>query len=408
MLLCSAAAEPGEAPVFVHATSANLRAGPGERNRKVTSAGIGVACHVLQRQQDGWWQVDCGAAGAGWARAELFDQSPPDPAQLTNAFNLSNDPRERLTLALRILALRPQDSDASFRARQAFFAAELAALRRDAEPAGGRAVWDLGCSKGAQVRTCITEALREPRNVAQVIQMEGDSVVCATLLRGGVMSVVRGTAVAADSGKSVTLLVGATWRAPAGVLAAALWGWAGTPANLFMEVRHPATPEHVERLGPDAASSRAAAWVSEDLSRGKQSAPLQLVITHGTEDDTRVVAEGSWVSDVAIKSEGTEFPLAGWRVGVTAPAPLKTLGRNTWAVPTPFHRVATPSGATRDQVLDKLSSTRGAQAAELLQDLRQSRPVALISSTGVFRVSLVAVEGSSRVTLDTVDILPPQ
>ncbi len=121
--------EPAPEPLYVQASTVNVREQPAPSGTLVGKPRIGTACTRLSTRED-WTEVDC-AGVRGWVKSEFLAARRPDPAPLLATFQDEALPlKERLTAASRLLALGgPEAASITSRVKDVFVRNDLANLR---------------------------------------------------------------------------------------------------------------------------------------------------------------------------------------------------------------------------------------------------------------------------------------
>ncbi|QRK07482.1 hypothetical protein JQX13_47025 [Archangium violaceum] len=123
------ATEPAPEPLYVQASTVNVREKPAPSGTLVGTPRIGTMCTRVSTQED-WTEVDC-AGVRGWVKSEFLAARRPDPAPLLATFQDEALPlKERLTAANRLLALGgPEARSITSRVKDVFVRNDLANLR---------------------------------------------------------------------------------------------------------------------------------------------------------------------------------------------------------------------------------------------------------------------------------------
>ena len=195
-----ASADPA-ATLFVHATSANVRADAKADAAVLAAIPIATACTALAppAADVAWLHVHC-ADVDGYVSAKLVEPTPPSAdAERARANDASLPPHDREQAALRTALLTKAPADAAL-ARARFFASSIADLRaaRAAKKTSPQPPQDMPCDA---VRPCLEQF------VSRKMDLDGDDFAAASVDEFGRVTVQMGHATLNAPAHRVTWVV---------------------------------------------------------------------------------------------------------------------------------------------------------------------------------------------------------
>jgi hypothetical protein len=147
--------------LYMHGSQVNLRSKPSSKGTVVGKIGIGTACTLLGNEKRGWVHLKCGEL-QGYTLGRFLKSDKPELQPLLDQAKATDKPaQERLNSALRAVALKPDNSEATNLLRSTFIEAEFAAMdkyRQDKKTLAGRNA-QVKCHSQKDIEACTLKAV---------------------------------------------------------------------------------------------------------------------------------------------------------------------------------------------------------------------------------------------------------